>query len=150
MSTYRRLASRNDAYLRHLSASFGVTLTTSLLAPLNGVYLATLVVLYTIYIIRLTLHVIVRFEGRLLHFTTLNVRFGGRLLGRHDGRLYTINNLEAVRRDHLSSNNDVLKLLIRRTRQWGCPRTRPRIPDWPRWPLPIRRGPVQLDDPIRR
>ena len=37
----------------------------------------------------LTLHVIVRFEGRLLHFTTLfNVRFGGRLL-RHVGRLYT-------------------------------------------------------------
>ncbi len=69
--------------------------------------LATLVVLYTIYNDATndvlwrhltasntiyntpTLHVIVRFGVRLLHFTTLNVRFGGRLFLRLVGRLYT-------------------------------------------------------------
>jgi hypothetical protein len=56
-ATYRRL--------------FGVEFN-NVLAPLNGVF--------TQIILRLTLHVIVRFEGRLLHFTTLfNVRYGRRL-----------------------------------------------------------------------
>jgi hypothetical protein len=72
----------------------------STLASLNDAFSATYRRPIHNFIMTLTLYVIVRFEGRLLHFTTLfNVRFGGRLL-RHVGRLYTFTshnkfNLEA-------------------------------------------------------
>ena len=99
------LSSFYTIYIMTFAPLIGVSLTT-LLAPLIGVrmtsnlttFLATLNVVQTQFIMTLTLHVIVRFEGRLLHFTTLNVLIqiqprlfdtGGRLLGRHVGRLNT-------------------------------------------------------------
>ena len=73
---------------RHLMTSFSATYRR-LLASLLATFWRHLTASFTQFIISSTSHVIVRFEGRLLHFTTLKLSIWASSVLRLVGRLYT-------------------------------------------------------------